>query len=76
MEEVIINGVRYVPVSEASPDMEAITRGLLMSYWGIVSGSLAEAKSNVHVYVNDNATGQPIDLVLADIASAIREKGK
>jgi hypothetical protein len=72
--EVMIDGVRYVPATDAAINMEAVIRGLLMSYWGVVAGPLDEAMSDVHVYVNDNCTGVPIQSVLADIAAELVKK--
>ena len=34
--EVIINGVRYMPVTEANPSVEHICRGLMEQFWGEV----------------------------------------
>ena len=74
MEEVIINGKRYAPVSEASPDAKAITKGILHQWWGDASDEeLEKYKNEVVVIVTDTIprgyeeSGMHIDEVLAHI---------
>ncbi len=75
--EVIINGMRYVPVTEANPNMKAIARGLLASFWGSVSDNdLAEKMEGITVRVFDDGKGEPIEKVLADIAEELAKQNK
>ena len=69
-KEVMIDGVRYVPVIEAHASMKAVARGLLASFWGHVGDDkdLAEKIEGITVRVFDDGTGEPIEKVLADIA--------
>lgn len=69
--EVIIDGVRYVPAIEASADMKSIARGLLASFWGHVGDDLAEKMDGITVRVFDDGQGEPIEKVLADIATEL-----
>lgn len=73
--EVIIDGVKYVPVMEANANMEAIARGLIYSFWGEAcnKSTLPEKMEGLTVRVFDDGKGEPIENVLADIA---RELGK
>jgi len=32
--KVVIDGIEYVPVAEASPNAEQIARGIMDSFWG------------------------------------------
>jgi hypothetical protein len=68
--EVIIDGVRYVPVTEANPNMEAIAAGLISSFWGEVGrgDDLAEKMEGLTVRVYDDGDGDSLESVLADIA--------
>lgn len=72
--EVIIDGVRYVPVVDAHPDMNAIARGLLKSFYGDVDKNdpdLAQKMESITVRVYDDGQGESIESVLADIASEL-----
>jgi len=70
--EVVINGIRYVPVTEANADIKKIAIGLLASCLGVVSEErLTEALDDIHVSVNDWGEGLPIKDVLADIVEAL-----
>lgn len=75
--EVIINGVRYVPVVESSPDMEAIKAGLITSFCGNTpqrGEELDEKAEGLTVRVFDDGEGVPLDDVLADIADELSRK--
>lgn len=76
MAEVIIDGVRYVPATEAAPSIEAIARGLMARFWGEIGPETdwREAASGVYVYVNDDRDGYPIESILADIAEKIGQQ--
>ena len=76
MAEVIIDGVRYVPATEAAPSIEAIARGLMARDWGEISPETdwREASSGVYVYVNDDRDGNPIESILGDIAEKIGQQ--
>jgi hypothetical protein len=77
MKEVIIDGVRYVPAVDAVANSEAIIRGLLMEFWGVVSENttLEEACRGVHVLVSDSEyaieNGVPFERVLENIAHQV-----
>ena len=72
--EVIINGIRYVPVMESNPNMNAIAKGLLTSFWGgePKDDKLKEEMEGMYVSVNDWKEGVPIEDVLVDISNALR----
>ncbi len=71
--EVIINGVRYVPVIEAHAQMTAIAKALLSLSWGKVSKSdnLQELIQEHSVYVNDGGEGETLEFVLSQIAQEL-----
>ncbi len=72
MNYITIDGVRYAPVTEANPSMDAIARGLAYGYWGESADKpLAELLDGLSVRVCDDGDGAPIEEVLADIANAI-----
>ena len=73
--EVIIDGIRYAPVMESRPSMDAIARGLILSFWGVIShnATLEEAMQDVFVSVNDNGNGKPIKEVLDDISRMLEK---
>lgn len=72
--EVIINGIRYVPVMESNPNMNAIAKGLLKSFWGSFpkDDKLKEDMEGMYVCVNDWEAGIPIEDALADISKALQ----
>lgn len=74
--EVIIDGVRYAPVSEANPTINAIARGLLASFWGYIGDDkdLADKMKGITIWVYDDGQGEPIEKVLADIAEELAKK--
>lgn len=76
MMEVIIDGVRYVPVIDSSADMKAIARGLLVSFWGhrVSDENLAEKMKGITVQVYDDGGGDPIEKILTDIAAQLSER--
>ncbi len=72
--EIYVDGVRYVPATEAAPSMDAITRGLLKQFWGECDDATLQrlkGEDYIHCYVNDNGQGPKLADVLADIAEAI-----
>jgi hypothetical protein len=73
--EVIIDGVRYVPVVEANPNMEAIAAGLVANFWGYVGRGeeLKRQMERLTVRVFDDGVGEPIESVLADIARELQK---
>lgn len=74
MNEVYINGVRYVPATEAAPSIDAIARGLLRRFWGdCLTDELHRLMKAdyMRVYVNDNGEGPTMQNVLGDIAEEI-----
>jgi hypothetical protein len=73
--EVIIDGVRYVPVVEANPNMEAIAAGLISSFWGEVGRGedLAKKMEGLTVRVYDDGVGDSLESVLADIARELQK---
>lgn len=75
-KEIYVDGVRYVPATEAAPSIDAIARGLLARWWGRGCPDdelqrFTKADSYVRVYVNDDGNGPSLHDVLADIAEEI-----
>ena len=72
--EVVIDGVRYVPVIESSPSMGAIARGLASVFWGESSKPTSKMLNNLTVRVYDDGDGEPIQDVLALIANELAKE--
>ena len=69
---VIIDGVRYLPISDAHPDSRRIKAGLLESWMSVQNlGEVDEKGNEITVLVNDMGEGEPIDDVVADILNAM-----
>lgn len=71
--KVEIDGVLYVPVSEAHLSVDKIIRGLLMSCSGEVGDDLDDAMEGICVSVNDWGDGLPIEEVIKDILEKLNE---
>jgi len=71
MEEVIIDGVRYIPANHALANNLAIKRGLLEQFWGVCDPSEIDEKwEGLRVIVTDeNRDNEGRDI--ADILAAI-----
>ena len=72
--EVVIDGVRYVPVVEAHANAKAIMCCLAESFWGVLKPDdpdLAGKLDGLRVRVYDDEKGEPIADVVASIIEAI-----
>jgi hypothetical protein len=71
--EVIIDGARYAPVTEANPSMDTIARGLAHSFWGDLKADKPTAVllEGLTVRIYDDGEGEPIEEVLTYIANEI-----
>jgi hypothetical protein len=71
--KIEIDGVPYVPATEASPKMEEIARALAGIFWGETGHmTLEETLDGLCVYVNDGGKGMPIKDALAEIAQSLK----
>lgn len=81
MKEVIIDGVRYVPVTSASVDAPAILAGLIVQFWGSMSPTLSPEKireqaEGLYIDVNEEGVGAPVEEVVCDIIGQIEKMDK
>ena len=73
MEEVFINGVKYIPAKNVVANRDAIIRGLLKSFWGELGEEYNEddKADGVYCFVTDdpNYSGsRTVQQVADDIA--------
>jgi len=69
--KVTIDGVECIPAKKALANEKAIDRGLLMFFWGTCTEKRLEQFTNdpgVRVLVNDYGQGEPLRVVLDEIA--------
>lgn len=76
MNEVYIDGVRYVPATEASVDAKGIAKGLVSLYWGPeVSDRVLEENRNLVVIVSDSVPPEDGDSIQDAVAAILQQIG-
>ncbi|MBK9496696.1 MAG: hypothetical protein IPO08_19780 [Xanthomonadales bacterium] len=74
--EVVIDGVRYVPATEAVAGLSDLQTALQDVFWGEgYSPARGRIASELFVRVMDDGEGAPLDEFMADLAQAIASKG-
>ena len=74
--DVVIDGVRYVPVCDAHPLAKQIAVGLAASFFGVLDPSDAETLDRLRgltIEVREDGRGETIDDVVAEILEAIQK---
>ncbi len=73
--EVIINGIKYVPATEAVANTDAIIRGLMLSFYGELGETYEDKLDGVYVVVTDDnrfAHERTMHDVITDISKYIK----
>lgn len=70
---VVIDGVTYVPISEANPNAEQIARALMQQFWGEIPSDMDWKKeaAELFVHVDEGQYGNPS---VMDVVGIILER--
>ena len=74
--EVIIDGVRHVPVCDAHPLAKQIAVGLVAPFWGLLDPNDPKTPDRLRgltIEVREDGRGETIDDVVAEILEAIQK---